>query len=172
MASTSDSSHVIRDFADSNESGQWVSVNDNVMGGVSQGTAQITDDHCLLFTGTISLENNGGFSSIRTLPGNFDLGAYDGIRIRALGDGRTYQFRLRVDRGFDGIAYKQEFRTEKDSWIEVYLPFSSFVPTFRGRIIRDAGPLNPTEIKQMGFLLADKTAGPFSLRVDWIKAIR
>ena len=47
--------------------GQWSIVNDDVMGGVSQGSAQAVDD-VLLFKGDISLENNGGFSSVSFKP--------------------------------------------------------------------------------------------------------
>ena len=47
--------------------GQWSIVNDDVMGGISQGQAQAVDD-VLLFRGQISLENNGGFSSVSFKP--------------------------------------------------------------------------------------------------------
>ena len=43
----------------------WIAVNDGVMGGLSTGGPRL-ENNILHFTGTLSLENNGGFSSIRT----------------------------------------------------------------------------------------------------------
>jgi monofunctional biosynthetic peptidoglycan transglycosylase len=72
----------------------------------------------------------------------------------------------------DGIAFKHEFDTIKNKWIEIELPFASFVPTYRGRTLTDVEPLDPADIRQLGFLIADKKAGPFELLVDKIASIR
>lgn len=164
--------HRLFDFFNASETEQWEVVNDNVMGGVSKGGASLTEDSCLLFSGSISLENNGGFASIRSEPTDFDLKGFNGIRIRVKGDGRTYQFRLRADRNLDGIAFKHEFETINDTWIELDLPFASFVPTFRGRTLTDVKPLEAAHIRQLGFLLADKKTGPFNLTVNNIVAFK
>lgn len=163
---------VLFDFDDVSQVEDWVIVNDDVMGGVSTGEAHLTDDSCLLFSGSLSLEYNGGFASVRTRPQNYGTGGYSGIRVRVKGDGRTYQFRLRKDRNLDGVAFKQEFETSEDEWIEVELPFASFVPTFRGRTLTDVAPLDPADIRQLGVLLADKKAGPFNLLIDRIESYR
>lgn len=167
-----DMTRVLFDFVDVSEAQRWLVVNDNVMGGVSKGEASPTEDSSLLFSGSISLENNGGFASIRSQPTDFDLGEFDGIRIRVKGDGRTYQFSLRRDRNLDGIAFRQEFESIENKWIEVELPFASFIPTFRGRTLTDVNPLDPADIRQLGFLIADKEAGPFKLIVDRIVAYK
>lgn len=165
-----DLTRVLFDFVDASEAERWLRVNDNVMGGVSKGEASPTEDSCLLFFGSISLENNGGFASIRSRFTDFDLGGFDGIRIMVKGDGRTCQLRLRSDRSLDGIAFKHEFETIKNKWIEVVLPFASFLPTFRGRTLTDAKPLEAADIRQLGFLISDKEARPFKLTVDGIVA--
>ena len=72
----------------------WRVVDDGVMGGLSQGKREIGDDGILRFFGTLSLENNGGFSSLRTGNVRMDLGGADGIVLRVKGDGRTYQLRF------------------------------------------------------------------------------
>ena len=54
------------DFALPGAASGWQVVNDGVMGGVSEGTFEITDRNTLAFVGTLSLENNGGFASVRT----------------------------------------------------------------------------------------------------------
>jgi monofunctional biosynthetic peptidoglycan transglycosylase len=172
MFQKGDTIHSIYSFDNPEEIGQWVSVNDNVMGGLSEGTASLTDDSCLQFSGTVSLENNGGFASIRTLPKNFHLDDYKGVRIRVKGDGRTYQFRIRTDGEYDGIAFKHDFSTTPDDWVDKDLSFASFQPSYRGRILPDVEPLAASEIRQIGFLVADKAAGPFNLIVDEITAFK
>jgi monofunctional biosynthetic peptidoglycan transglycosylase len=172
MSQKDDSTRVLFDFGDEAEAESWLVVTDNVMGGVSRGTVSVSRDSCLVFSGTLSLENNGGFSSIRTLPKDFGAGDYRGLRIRVKGDGRVYQFRLRLDDNFDGIAFTQEFQTTENSWLVIDLPFASFVPTYRGRILRDVKPLIAADIRQLGFLIADKTAGKFKLIVDNIAVYR
>jgi monofunctional biosynthetic peptidoglycan transglycosylase len=163
---------ILFDFRDKTQAEHWVAINDNVMGGVSQGSASITEDSCLSFSGAISLENNGGFASIRTSPRDFDLAGYTGIRITVKGDGRVYQFRLRPDRNFDGVAFKQEFRTTADTWLSIDLPFASFQPTYRGRVLQDVKPIVAADIRQIGFLIADKAEGRFGLLIDEIRAYK
>lgn len=172
MSEQVDSSKTIFDFVDSSEADRWMAINDNVMGGISEGGASRGEDSCLVFSGSLSLENNGGFSSIRSLPDNFEIGDYEGVRIRIKGDGRVYQFRVRTDANFDGVAFKHEFATVDDKWIDIDLPFEAFLPTYRGRILRDVGPLKAADIKQLGLIIADKTSGPFKLMVDEIAVYR
>ena len=68
------------------------------------------------------------------------------------------------------FSYRTEFQTKKDEWIEVRVPLTKFVATSFGRILKNAGPVNSQQVNSIGFLLADKKAGPFKLEVDWIKA--
>jgi monofunctional biosynthetic peptidoglycan transglycosylase len=160
------------DFTDLSLARDWTIVNDGVMGGRSESNLQFLPDSTGLFSGEVSLANNGGFASTRTLPRDFGLGGYDGIQIRVKGDGRCYQFRIRTDARFDGVAYKQEFETRADEWLVIDLPFERFTASFRGRPVAAAGPVDPTAIRQIGFLIADKKAGPFELKVDYIRAYR
>ncbi len=53
-------------FSRTDAAGEWQTVNDGVMGGVSDGRFRITDKKTLEFYGTLSLENNGGFASVRS----------------------------------------------------------------------------------------------------------
>jgi len=169
MDADSDSTKIVIDFKDAKEVRLWSAINDDVMGGLSEGKASITEDGYLLFSGNLSLENNGGFSSIRMIPPEIDFGVYKGARIRVKGDGRSYQFRLRTSRRFDGAAYKSEFHTIPEKWIEIDLYFDSFLPVYRGKILKNAEPLDPAEIRQIGLLIADKSEGSFELFVDRIE---
>ena len=149
----------------------WMTVNDGVMGGVSQGGSSITEGGTLLFSGETSLRNNGGFSSIRTRPQPLKLSDYEGLRMRVKGDGRSYKLSLRTATAMGWVAYWAPFDTVADEWIEVCVPFADWVPTIMGREQR--GPaLDIDAINSIGFMMYDKQAGPFSLEVEFISAYR
>lgn len=150
----------------------WLVVNDGVMGGLSDSRMAIDQDTVGVFAGDVSLENNGGFASVRTVLESIDLTGYAGIRIRVMGDGKRYSFRIRTDDNFDGVAHRFHFETTADQWEEIDLPFAKFEATYRGRILTDAEHLDPKRIRQIGFLIADKQQGAFKLRIDWIAAYR
>ena len=162
---------VLVDFSRS-PAADWFVVNDGVMGGVSSSTMEVTSDGTGVFAGRLSLENNGGFASVRTAPAAGDLSAFAGLVLRVRGDGRRYQVRLRTDDSFDGLAYRAEFDTEPGSWITVVLPFDTFSPTYRGYVPPNAAPLNPGAIRQFGLLIADKREGEFRLEVQRVLAVR
>jgi len=161
---------LIFDFSDPAALDPWIVVNDTVMGGVSASRIAATDEGVATFSGTLSLENNGGFASVRTRPSRLDLSTFDGIRLRVRGDGRTYLLNLRQDGNFDGISYRASFETEPGEWGVVDTPFDRFVPTFRGRRVPGAGPLDPGRLQSFGFMLADKNPGTFALQIKTIEA--
>ena len=159
---------LIRTFDTSSKESVWTAQNDGVMGCVSLGKAEINDGE-LHFSGVLSLENNGGFAQIYSQTEVSDFSSYFAVKLRVKGDGRTYQFRLATDARFRGsqIAYRSEFKTEAGEWIEVSIPFESFVPSFRGRLLQGP-PMNLTSVQRVAFLLNDGNPGTFSLKVDWI----
>jgi hypothetical protein len=162
---------VIVDFTEK-DAVRWSIVNDGVMGGRSTSRIEVTDRNTALFTGFVSLENNGGFASTRAALQSNALSGFDGVTVRMKGDGRGYQLRFRMDGGGDGVAYQMEFETDPGEWTEIDLPFEGFQPTFRGFVPRGAGPLDSARIRQMGILIGDKKEGSFTLEVDWVKAYR
>lgn len=149
----------------------WRVVDDGVMGGLSQGKREISKDGILRFFGTLSLENNGGFSSLRTGIVKLDLGGAEGVILRVRGDGRTYQVRLGTDAEYRGreMSFQAGFPTAKGEWTEVKVPFKRFIGTWRGMDLPDK-TFDPSRIRRLGLILADKNEGPFELRVDWIRA--
>lgn len=142
--------------------GPWTVVDDVVMGGRSASRA-VSEAAVLRFEGRLSLENNGGFGSIRA-PAPGAPPESSGVRIRARGDGRTFQLRLRQGRLFDGVAWRVSFQSQAE-WQELEFAWSVFEPVFRGRPVPGAGPLDPQAIGQVGFLIADGQAGTFRLEV-------
>jgi hypothetical protein len=160
---------VVVDFAKPG-SISWSIVNDGVMGGRSTSKMESSRDGTALFEGFVSLENNGGFASTRAALPSLDLSSYAGAILRVRGDGRRYQLRFRADESFDGVAYRAEFDTSPGKWLEVRLPFEDFQATYRGTRLQDVEPLDLARIRQVGFLIADKTEGKFSLEIAWVKA--
>jgi monofunctional biosynthetic peptidoglycan transglycosylase len=171
MTEEPEQTKMLFDFEAAANERSWMIVNDGVMGGLSRSTFSLQEGRAV-FEGTVSLANNGGFASVRTQPHDFGLAGYDGFLLRIKGDGRRYQFRVRTDRNFDGVAYRTEFITKAGVWQTVQLTIADFVPTFRGRIVRGAPALEMAAIRQVGFLIGDKKAGPFRLEIARLSAFQ
>lgn len=149
----------------------WQIINDDVMGGVSTSQFQMPTNGDAIFSGAVSLENNGGFASVRSARVDGDLGDLDAFVVRVRGDGRRYKFTARTESGFDTPIYQCSFETKPGEWVEHRLAFKDFVPTFRGRVLTDVPPLNPAKLISVGFIIADKQNGAFRLEIAWIKAV-
>ena len=160
------------DFTEADAAKEWQTVNDGVMGGVSDGKFKITDAKTMEFFGTLSLANNGGFASVRTKPKNLGLEKDDTVVAKVRGDGREYMLNLYPNKQRVAYSYRATVQTKKDEWIEVRVPLDKFEATSFGRGIKDAGAVKPAEINAMGFMLGDKKAGPFKLEIGWIKVER
>ena len=163
-----DNQTMLFDFSKPDAAKAWQTVNDGVMGGVSDGKVRITEKN-LEFYGTLSLENNGGFASVRSKAAKMDLSKYDGLVFKVRGDGRDYYLNVHVPTYQIAFSYRASFKTEKDKWTEVTIPFTDLKATSFGRVVEKGKPLNPSTVEAVGFLLADKKAGPFKLEVAWIK---
>jgi hypothetical protein len=161
---------VLYDFSEPQSSAGWVAIHDVVMGGVSSGKVESTAQGSMLFTGVVSLENNGGFASIRSKPREWRLAAYDGIVMQLRGDGKRYKLNLKTDSSFDGLMYRAPFETSAGEWQELHFPFSAFAASFRGRAVPDAPPLDPARITMVGLLISDAQEGPFRLEIARISA--
>jgi monofunctional biosynthetic peptidoglycan transglycosylase len=161
---------VLFDFSGTETAQQWQTVNDGVMGGRSDGNMKVDDNGAMEFYGTLSLENNGGFASIRSRARRLDLQLDDTLAARVKGDGRRYTLNLYVPSRRMAYSYRVEFQTKKDEWIEVRVPLKDLVATSFGRIVNGAGPVDAQKVSSVGFLLGDKKAGPFKLQIDWIKS--
>ena len=165
-----DNQTVLFDFSKPDSAEAWQTVNDGVMGGVSDGKVRIAEKN-LEFYGTLSLENNGGFASVRSKTAKMDLSKYDGLVFKVRGDGREYYLNVHVPTNQIAFSYRASFKTENDKWNEVTIPFKDLKATSFGRVVENGKPLNPSNVESVGFLLADKKAGPFKLEVSWIKGI-
>lgn len=151
------------DFAQTTNA-TWQIVNDEVMGGVSTSSFHVTNS-VAVFRGEVSLENNGGFASVRTLPTRLELREASGFVLRVRGDGRRYKFTARMDTSFDGPLYQTAFTTKRGEWQEFHLRLEDFVPTFRGRVLSGEAPLDLRKLTSVGFLISDQQNGGFQLEI-------
>ncbi len=158
------------EFGDPEVAQRWETVNDGVMGGVSDGQFKISNQ-TMEFFGTLSLENSGGFTSVRSGPAKLGLEKGDTLLARVRGDGREYTLNLYVARPRTAFSYRWTFKTQKGEWVEIRAPLDKFVATSFGRLVPNE-PLNPVEVNAIGFLLSDNLAGPFKLEVEWIKVTK
>ncbi len=148
----------------------WQVVNDGVMGGLSEGKLTPNDAGTLRFSGMLSLENNGGFSTFRSGDLKLDLSDALGLLVRVKGDGRTYQVRLATDALFRGmeVSFAAEFATQKGEWIEVKVPFAGFKGSFRGLDLPEER-LDTSKVRRVSILLGDKKQAPFEAEFDFIR---
>ena len=171
-AMADDKPHVLFDFSGADAAREWQTVNDGVMGGVSEGKFTITEKKTLEFFGTLSLENNGGFASVRSKAKELGLKKGDTLVARVRGDGREYSMNLYLNKPLVAFSYRAAVPTKKDEWTEVKVPLDTFEATSFGRVVKDAGAVKPEEVNALGFLLGDKKAGAFKLEVEWVKVVR
>lgn len=151
---------VVHDFVETNSVDGWSVQNDTVMGGVSQSGVEWFDG-TLVFSGRVSLDNNGGFASLRgplmdSLPPDADA-----VLLTAAGDGQTYVMQLVT--GTD--SYIRRFVAEVGE-AEILMPFDEFEATsFMLEPVTARGPLVSEDIRQFAIYILDKQEGEFELRL-------
>lgn len=149
----------------------WVTLDDDVMGGHSRSRVAVHDG-VLTFSGTTSLDDNGGFASIRAR-GAFDLAGARGLRLRVRGDGRGYQLRIATDARHRGsnVSWRGDFDAPAGVWTEVVVAFARMQPTYRGTVL-DGPALDLSKVEEIGLLIGDGRAGAFSLDSAAIAPVR
>ena len=159
---------VIFEFNKSASLQNWETLDDVVMGGRSQGNISLSPEGYGRFSGTVSLENNGGFSSVRYFPDSLEVDPQDRIKIRLKGDGKRYQFRVKHDRQ----AYESyiTYLETNGEWQEITISLNDLYPTFRGKDL-DQPNFKHNSIQRLGFLIANKKAEDFELLIDKIELI-
>lgn len=148
----------------------WSSIDDVVMGGVSR-SEMVIDSGVAVFRGVLSLENAGGFASVRSRPADHDLSRFDALTLRVRGDGKRYKLRLRTTTSFDGVSWEAPLEPGGTDWEDVVVPLDAFKPTFRGQLLRDHPPLDPAGVQTFGLMIADRQEGSFRLEIASIGAV-
>jgi NADH dehydrogenase [ubiquinone] 1 alpha subcomplex assembly factor 1 len=156
---------LIFDFNKSSGIEGWKVVDDGVMGGTSSGNFYLSPKGHGVFEGNVSLENNGGFSSVRYNFSRKEIKEYSAISIRLKGDSKRYQFRLKANSG-DYYSYISYFQTSGE-WQNIEIDLKDLYPSFRGRKL-DQPNFGDDHIEKIAFLIANKREEKFSLLLDKI----
>ena len=156
---------LIFNFTKESNIASWKIVDDGVMGGRSQGSFSINEEGNAVFEGIVSLDNYGGFSSVRHLLSEKDISKYTKVLMRVKGDGKKYQFRIKEKRR-DYYSYITTFQTTTE-WQTLTLEMNQMYPAFRGRTL-SMDNLTPNKIEEIAILIGNKKAEKFRLEIDAI----
>jgi len=146
---------------------RWRIVNDGVMGGISTSKAIIKDDK-IIFSGNVSLENNGGFASLRSPVKDYNFEEYSGLELKIKGDGKRYSISMKETTYFSGYFFTSTFETKKDEWIVVQVPFNQFKLYYYGKETNSGKKIPLNNIKEISLLIGDKQEGSFNVGIDYI----
>tara|TARA_B100001146_G_scaffold224965_1_gene245317 strand:+ start:49942 stop:50430 length:489 start_codon:yes stop_codon:yes gene_type:complete len=159
---------VIFNFSKESDISSWRVVNDTVMGGESNAKFRLNDAGNGVFEGHVSLENNGGFSSVQYAFKTLDVSPDDTILLRVKGDGKTYQFRVKDKRSTDH-SYISEFETT-GAWQTLHISLKNMYPQYRGQRLRRPN-FDKDQIEQITFLIGNGKVQDFKLEIDSIELL-
>jgi len=111
----------------------WRAIDDRIMGGCSLSRPEFVEGGGLRFRGVVSLDNGGGFASIRSPEAD-----YPSATAPECGCGRAVMASITNWTAyrpfFDGISYQAAFTPPADEWEELDLPFADFVATHHAAV--------------------------------------
>lgn len=157
---------LIYDFTTDSDVSTWNIVNDVVMGGVSRSTFTLDEKGNAVFSGTVSLDNNGGFCMVQHVFDKTKVTDFKNIAIRLKGDGKRYQFRMKSDRN-DYYSYVSYFNTSNE-WETVKIAMDKMYPVFRGQKL-DMPNFSNHSVEEIGFLIGINKEENFKLIIDKIE---
>src|SRR4051812_17301149 len=96
--------------------GDWHSADDTLMGGASQSRFDATGENPGLFLGSVSLERNGGFASVRSPQFAITLPRPLGLQFHVRGDGHIYSVCLHCAGLQPGTSYRCRFQPAAYEW--------------------------------------------------------
>ena len=155
----------IYDFNQKSDVQGWTIVDDVVMGGQSSGTFTLNENGHGVFKGRISLDNNGGFSSVRYRFQKLAVKEFSRVIIKLRGDGKDFQFRIKA-KSQDYFSYIAPFSTTGE-WQEITILLEDMYPSFRGRRL-DQTNFHEDFFEEITFLIGNKKEENFELLLDRI----
>lgn len=144
--------------------GGWHSADDALMGGRSKSRFVPGDDNIAIFLGTVSLEQNGGFASVRSPQFNIELPQPVGLQLHARGDGHIYHLCLHCAGLQPGTSYRCRFQPRAFEWQTIELAFSDFVLMRFGQRV-GVSPVKPERISGTSLMISDRQEGAFALEL-------
>jgi NADH dehydrogenase [ubiquinone] 1 alpha subcomplex assembly factor 1 len=159
---------ILFDFSAADDWSGWQVENDVVMGGNSSSKLERSSQGNAVFTGRVSLENNGGFASLQYHFPPENIENYKKAILYVKGDGKKWQFRTKADLE-DKASYVYEFTTTGD-WQTVEVPLNEMKPVYRGRKL-DIPNFSANTIQEIRFLIGNKKEENFRLEIDKIELV-
>lgn len=147
---------------------QWQVLNDVVMGGLTKANLIINKYGFVEFSGHVSLENNGGFASVKYHINPIEVMEFTKLYVKVKGDGKRYQLRLKANET-DRHSYMTYFET-KNTWEEHEFVLANFYPTYRGRHL-ELPNFSGEKLEELGFMIANKTSQNFKLEIEQIRLL-
>ncbi|GAB2485006.1 CIA30 family protein [Algoriphagus taiwanensis] len=161
---------LVFDFGEGKDFGRWTIINDGVMGGLSESQARLTAD-AVVYSGSVSLKNNGGFVSLRSALGVYDLSEFSFFEIRFKSDtDRKFELLIEKETPFYLPKFRKKFGGKSEEWQTLKIPLKELEISRMGNTIAEG--VRPDELKgiqRIGFILADKQEGSFVLQIDYLK---
>jgi NADH dehydrogenase [ubiquinone] 1 alpha subcomplex assembly factor 1 len=156
-----------------NQINNWVMISDNIMGGVSKSKLEYTENTMIL-TGTLSLDNFGGFASVKTRFGQYDISPFQGVKIKFKASNQKFAFTLEDNNIWTFPNYKGAFfSTKPNTWEEKIVYFKDFkeyqIGEATGKTLKESSLKN---MVRMGTITTEKKEGPFSIEIDYIEFVR
>ncbi|CDS14398.1 hypothetical protein LRAMOSA06567 [Lichtheimia ramosa] len=165
----------------------WAIGSDKDIGGFSTASLDITPEGTGRFHGNISLElpadrniEQSGYAAIRSKAREssmfgtpcWDTSLFRYLALRVRGDQRKYFVNIQTDSVIQTDLYQHRlFLRTPGQWETVLIPFRDFVLTNNGMIQEDEVEMFREKVKTVGLSLTDRQEGPFSIEIDWIKAM-
>ena len=162
------SNRTIFDFNTNSDLKDWEIVNDNVMGGKSFSKIELNSEGNGVFSGAVSLENNGGFSSVHYNFEKIEVNSDSKLSIKLKGDGKKYQLRIK-NNSKAKYSYITYFSTSGE-WQNIIIPLKDMYPQFRGNKMNQPNFLH-LQVEQISFLIANKRSENFKLLIDKIELL-
>jgi len=155
------------DFSEAATARRWHPLNDRVMGGISLGALEATEEGARFF-GEVSFERNGGFASVRASVAPIDLSAAEGLELVVRGDGKRYKVNFHSQADPSSLLHRASFETANGDWEKARVRFDEFVPTVRGRAVR-VQSAGRAAIDSFGLMISDRQDGVFCLELKSIE---
>jgi hypothetical protein len=155
----------IFNFNSSSDISNWQILDDVVMGGRSDGHFKVNSEGHGEYSGKVSLENNGGFSSLRHYFNTVNSNDFSKFILKIKGDGKSYQFRVKDKREYR-YSYIYKFDTTNE-WQTIEIPFSEMYASFRGNRLNIPN-FKGDQMEEIAFLIGNKKEQRFKLLIDAI----
>ena len=157
------------DFGEKQEGSQWKVINDGVMGGLSKGKLLIKQE-TMLFQGNVSLDNYGGFTSMKSPFEKMDLSDFEKVKIRMTASGQTFSMTFETDETWFAPYFKAPLATISNEWQVIEVSLDQFKQYQLGQ--SDGRAINKGDLAnvfRLGIITSQKKAGTFELEVDYIR---